>query len=184
MLKGLTFCLCLAVAAAGSATAQEAGGIAVEPAATAALSGLAQLPAFVFPTPTAADIQGTILPADRSAGHRNMIARVRGVGGFLDGFAFGQPLALSRVPVGPPLVPDFNFVQNFNGPITNGSGNITNFLVARGQGPIAQQVNLCSLVQEGQLSPEQATIKLLCGGGTNSAIGDTDADEDAVQPRR
>lgn len=184
MLKGLTFSLCLAAATTASATAQEAGGIAVEPAAIAGLSGLAQLPAFVFPAPTAADIQGSVSPANRSAGHRSMIARVRGDGGFLDGFAFGQPLALSRVPVGPQVIPDFNFVQNFNGPITNGSGNITNFLVANGQGPIAQQVNLCSLVQDGERFPDQASIKLLCGGSTNAAIADPEADEDAPRPRR
>lgn len=170
MLKGLTFGACL-MAISMPLAAQDAGGVAVEPAAMAGLSGLAQLPAYVYPGATATDIQGNVSAASRSANHRNMVARVRGDGGFLDGFSFGKPQALSRTPVGPPLVPNFNFVQNFNAPVTNGSGNIVNYLVAHGQGPIAQQVNICTIDAKA-LGPEaQATLKLLCGENTNAAGG-------------
>lgn len=163
--------LCLLVAATPLA-AQEAGGVAVEPAAMAGLSGLAQLPAYVYPGATATDIQGTIPAANRSANHRNMIAKVRGDGGFLDGFAFGKPQALSRTPVGPPLVPNFNLVQNFNAPVTSGNGNIVNHLVAHGQGPIAQQVNICTIDASALDPSAQATLKLLCGGNRNAAGGE------------
>lgn len=173
MRQGLTFCLCL-LAAATPLAAQEAGGVAVEPAAMAGLSGLAQLPAYVYPGATATDIQGSVPAASRSANHRAMIAKVRGDGGFLDGFAFGKPQALSRTPAGPPLVPNFNLVQNFNAPVTSGSGNIVNYLVAHGQGPIAQQVNICSLDAEGLDAAAQATLKLLCGNNSNAAGGNED----------
>ena len=170
MLKHLLLGLGLTLVA-GAASAQEAGGIAVEQAATARLSGLAQFPAYVAPGARATDIQGSTSAADRTAGHRGMIAKVRGDGGYLDGFAMGQPMAASRQTL-QPLVPNFNFVQNYNGPITTGSGNITNYLVANGRGPIAQQVNICSLSQDGIDANSRATINLLCGHASNAAVGD------------
>ena len=181
MLKHLFSGLALALLA-GTAMAQEAGGIAVAPAATARLSGLAQFPAYVAPGARAADIQGSVAPDERTFGHRGMIAKVRGDGGYLDGFAMGQPMAASRQPL-QPLVPNFNFVQNYNGPITTGSGNITNYLVANGRGPIAQQVNICSLSQDGLAADSRATINLLCGHASNAAVGDG-AEEGADRPRQ
>jgi hypothetical protein len=181
MLKHLALGLSLvAVAVAGQVQAQEAGGIAVAPEVLTGISGLAQLPAFVFPTPTAADIQGTVAPADRAANHRNRIAKVRGDGGFLDGFAFGQPVALSRVPVGPPVGLDFNIVNRFSGPVFNGSNNIFNQVAPNGRANIANQITVCDVLAEG----EAAAVELACGGSTNTASSGGDADEEAPRPRR
>ena len=182
MLKRLSFGLCLALAA-GPAVAQEAGGVAVAPAAIAGISGLAQLPAYVAPGVRAADIQGSVAASDRNFGHRDMVAKVRGDGGYLDGFAMGQPVAVSRQAI-KPIVPNFNFVQNYNGPITTGSGNITNYMVANGRGPIAQQVNICSLSQDGLDAETRNTVNLLCGHSTNSAVGDGGEPAASGKPRR
>lgn len=179
MLKHLALGLSL-VAVAGQVQAQEAGGVAVAPEVLTGISGLAQLPAFVFPSPTAADIQGTVSPADRAVGHRNGIAKVRGDGGFLDGFAFGQPVALSRVPVGPPVGLDFNIVNRFSGPVFNGSNNIFNQVAANGRANIANQITVCDVLAEG----EGAAVELACGGSTNTASAVAEADEKAPRPGR
>ena len=112
-----------------------------------------------------------------------MVAKVRGDGGYLDGFAMGQPVAVSRQAI-KPIVPNFNFVQNYNGPITTGSGNITNYMVANGRGPIAQQVNICSLSQDGLDAETRNTVNLLCGHSTNSAVGDGGEPAASGKPRR
>lgn len=179
MLKHLALAACL-LAVAGPVQAQEAGGVAVAPEVLTGISGLAQLPAFVFPSPTAADIQGNVSPADRNARHRNGIARVRGDGGFLDGFAFGQPLAVSRVPVGPPLGLDFNIVNRFSGPVFNGSNNIFNQVAPNGRANIANQITVCDVLAEG----EAAAVELACGGSTNTASSGGDADGEAPRSRR
>ena len=97
MRRPLMLGLVLATVVAGSATAQEAGGVLIAPGATAGLSGLARLPDPVFPGLAAQGLEAGTAPADRQARHQAMIARLRGDPGYLAGFAFGQPLAPSRM---------------------------------------------------------------------------------------
>jgi hypothetical protein len=116
-------------------------------------------------------LQGTVPAAERSARHRNVVARVRGDGGFLDGFAFGQPVALSRAPVGPPLGAGISLVQNFNGPITSGS-NINQVFAGPGS-TIASQLVVCGDAGEDRESPvDGVRIALVCDGSSNVAITD------------
>jgi hypothetical protein len=153
MRRSLLLGLVLAAAAAGSSAAQEAGGIAIAPEAVGGLSGLARLPDPVFPGIAAQSLEAGMAPADRQAGHQGMIARLRGDPGYLAGFAFGQPLAPSRVlpvaapPFGPGLVgpgglvlPQPVVIDNFGGPIAvaNGDGNVIQQATA-GSGPVGQQ---------------------------------------------
>ena len=157
MRRSLLLGLVLAAAAAGSSAAQEAGGVLIAPGATAGLSGLARLPDPVFPGLAAQNLEAGMAPADRQAGHQAMIARLRGDPGYLAGFAFGQPLAPSRVlPVaappfglgGPGLVGPGGLVlqqpvviDNFGGPIAvaNGDGNVIQQATAGGPGTVGQQ---------------------------------------------
>ena len=79
------------------AMAQDSGGLGLSPEALAVGGprGLAGR-CGSFPGFTAADLQAMPTPAERRQRHQEMIARVRGNGGFLDGFSFGQPNAASR----------------------------------------------------------------------------------------
>jgi hypothetical protein len=176
MFKGLSLGFCLA-AIAGPAVAQEAGGVTVAPAAVAGLSGLAQLLPFTFPAPTAADLQGRVSAADRQAAHRNMVARVRGDGGFLDGFAFGQPVAPSRFPVAPQgqgfnlVLPPPVIIDHASGPIAfiDGDGNVIQQQSATGSGPIAQQQ--VATVGNGGKTPGEGRPTVFQGGrAVNLAI--------------
>jgi len=80
------------------AVAQDSGGLGLSPEALAVGGprGLARPMRVTFPGFTAADLQAIPTPAERRQRHQEMIARVRGDGGFLDGFSFGQPNAASR----------------------------------------------------------------------------------------
>ena len=156
MRRSLLLGLALAATFAGSSAAQEAGGIAVAPEAVGGLSGLARLPDPVFPGIAAQSLEARMVPADRQAGHQAMIARLRGDPGYLGGFAFGQPLAPSRMLplaappfglVGPGLADPGGLVlqqpvviDNFGGPIAvaNGDGNVIQQATA-GSGTVGQQ---------------------------------------------
>jgi hypothetical protein len=110
----------------------------------------------VFPGIAAQSLEAGMVPADRQAGHQAMIARLRGDPGYLGGFAFGQPLAPSRMLplaappfglVGPGLVGPGGLVlqqpvviDNFGGPIAvaNGDGNVIQQATA-GSGTVGQQ---------------------------------------------
>jgi hypothetical protein len=156
MRRSLLLGLALAATFAGSSAAQEAGGIAVAPEAVGGLSGLARLPDPVFPGVAAQGLEAGMVPADRQAGHQAMIARLRGDPGYLGGFAFGQPLAPSRMLplaappfglVGPGLAGPGGLVlqqpvviDNFGGPIAvaNGDGNVIQQATA-GSGTVGQQ---------------------------------------------
>jgi len=140
------------LAAAGNAAAQESGGLSLSPEALAAGGprGLARPLPFTLPGFTASDLQVTPTPAERRSQHQQMIARLRGDGGFLDGFAFGQPLAASRQPPPPPVdpvvVPLFldqrtRIVNRFQAPVavTVGDNIVVQQQGARGDGPTAQQ---------------------------------------------
>jgi hypothetical protein len=105
------------------AAAQDMGGVNLLPEALAAGGphGLARPMRTTFAGIGAADIQGLNMPsaAERRQLHQQMIARVRGDGGFLDGFGLGQPLAASRqapIPVDPAPVPIIEqiFAPTFN----------------------------------------------------------------------
>lgn len=153
LLLGLTLA---AVAAAGSAaTAQEVGGIPIVSGAGGGPAGLAQLLPITLSGLKAADLQSRLTPADRRVRHQDMTTRLRGDAGYLQGFVFGQPLALSRarpLPPPPPLLlsdpltgglvlPGPVVIDNFDGPIAvaNGDGNVIQQQVTSGSGPIGQQ---------------------------------------------
>ena len=152
--------LLLLAAAALPAAAQDSGGLGLsqEALAVGGPRGLARPLPMTFPSFGAQDFQATPTPAERRQRHQEMIARVRGDGGFLDGFSFGQPRAASRQrpppPAEPALVPLFidqsttlfdqrtRVVNRFEAPVAVTVGN--NNLVqqqggASGSGPTAQQ---------------------------------------------
>ena len=147
----------LALLAAGAATlpalAQDSGGLELSPEALAVGGprGLARPLRITFPSIGAADLQATPTPAERRQRHQALIARTRGDGGFLDGFALGQPRAASRQPPPPPVEPAFvpifidqrtKVVNRFEAPVAVTVGN--NNLVQQqgggsGSGPTALQ---------------------------------------------
>jgi hypothetical protein len=181
-----------AVAAAGSSAAQEAGGVRIAPGAGGGPVGLAQLLPFTSQGATAADIHrgatvvatlhGGVPAADRRARHQSTIARLRGDGGYLEGFAFGQPLAVSRAPLAPPV--DLGLlalqpivIENSGGPIAiaTGDGGIIQQQVANGAGPIAQQqVTTVARGAGGEAADGSSPGRLAIapeGGGINLATG-------------
>ncbi len=183
-----------AVAAAGSSAAQEAGGVQIVPGAGGGPVGLAQLLPFTFQGATAADIHrgatvvatlhGGVPAADRRAHHQRTIARLRGDGGYLEGFAFGQPLAVSRAPLAPPVDPGLGLlalqpivIENSGGPIAvaTGDGGIIQQQVANGAGPIAQQqVTTVARGTGGDAADGPSPGRLAIapdGGGINLATG-------------
>jgi hypothetical protein len=157
--------LLLLAAVASPAAAQERGGLGLSPEALAAGGprGLARPLPLTFPGFTAADLQAMPTPAERRQRHQNMVAKVRGDGGFLEGFSFGQPRAASRQPPPPPVEPIFapifldqrtevlnlfdiqdnsTIVNRFEAPVavTVGDGNVVQQQGAGGgNGPVAQQ---------------------------------------------
>jgi len=172
MRRSLLLGLALAATFAGSSAAQEAGGIAVAPEAVGGLSGLARLPDPVFPGVAAQSLEAGTAPADRQAGHQAMIARLRGDPGYLGGFAFGQPLAPSRML--PLAAPPFGVagpgglvlqqpvvIDNFGGPIAvaNGDGNVIQQATA-GSGTVGQQ----QIANLGGAPPAAGTTNLVGDG--------------------
>jgi hypothetical protein len=142
----------LLLATAMPAVAQEAGGLSLSPEALSigGPRGLARPLPFAFPSFTASDVQAMPTPADRRQRNRDMIARLRGDGGFIDGFAFGQPLAASRQPPPPPPEPLVPIIidqrtrivnKTFEGPvaITVGENNVVQQQGGSNNGPTAQQ---------------------------------------------
>ena len=147
----------LALLAAGAATlpalAQDSGGLELSPEALAVGGprGLARPLRITFPSIGAADLQATPTPAERRQRHQALIARTRGDGGFLDGFALGQPRAASRQPPPPPVEPAFvpifidqrtKVVNRFEAPVavTVGDNNLVQQQGgASGSGPTALQ---------------------------------------------
>jgi hypothetical protein len=137
------------------AMAQESGGVPLAPNIKGGPVGLARpLPFTRPPLVTAQDLQGSVSPADRRAQHQDMISRLRGDPGFLSGFSFGTPLALSRQPQA--SLPDDGgyryrhshgghgagpIIINNDGPlaVTVGNGNVVQQQSASGSGPIALQ---------------------------------------------
>jgi hypothetical protein len=128
-----------------------------------------------MPNFTASDLQVTPSPAERRSRHQQMIARLRGDGGFLDGFSFGQPLAASRQPPPPPVDPVMvpvildqrtKIVNRFQAPVAITAGN-NNVVVQQGakgnSGPTAQQ----QVVTIGGES-----IRRSAGGATNLVTED------------
>lgn len=176
------------LAAAGGAAAQERGGLSLSPEALAAGGprGLARPLPFTLPGFTASDLQVTPTPAERRSRHQQMIARLRGDGGFLDGFAFGQPLAASRQPPPPPppdpvVIPVFldqrtKIVNRFEAPVAVTAGN-NNVVVQQGAqgngGPTAQQ-------QVVTIGGEP--IRRPAGGATNLVTADGNIVQSASGP--
>jgi hypothetical protein len=138
------------------ALAQESGGLRLAPGVNGGPVGLARpLPFTRPPLLSAHDVQNGMTPADHQAQNQAMITRLRGDPGFLSGFSFGTPLALSRQPP-PPTFPDDGgygyrrhhhgqgggpVIINNQGPlaVTVGNGNVVQQQSANGSGPIAQQ---------------------------------------------
>ena len=134
------------------AVAQDSGGLGLSPEALAVGGprGLARPMRVTFPGFTAADLQAMPTPAERRQRHQEMIARVRGDGGFLDGFSFGQPNAASRRRPPPPVEPVFapifvdqrtKVVNRFEAPVavTVGDNNVVQQQGNGGSGATAQQ---------------------------------------------
>ena len=134
------------------AVAQDSGGLGLSPEALAVGGprGLARPMRVTFPGFTAADLQAMPTPAERRQRHQAMIARVRGDGGFLDGFSFGQPNATSRQRPPPPVEPVFapifvdqrtKVVNRFEAPVavTVGDNNVVQQQGNGGSGATAQQ---------------------------------------------
>lgn len=192
MSRSLLLALALAAAAGGTAAAQEAGGVRPSPGAAGPV-GLTQPLPVVYQAFTPADLhQGYtatmaghvgVAAANRQAAHRDRVARLRGDGGYLDGFFFGQPVAGSRLPPPPPLEPVFNYValqpvliDNFGGPIaiTSGDGNVIQQQSASGSGPIAQQ-QVATVSRRANGGPEESAADGLAvspeGGGINLVTG-------------
>lgn len=174
-----------AVAATGSSAAQEAGGVRIVPGAGGGPVGLAQLLPFTFQGATATMTgHAGVAAADRQATHRGRVARLRGDGGYLEGFAFGQPLAVSRAPLAPPVDPGLGLlalqpivIENSGGPIAvaTGDGGIIQQQVANGAGPIAQQqVTTVARGTGGDAADGPSPGRLAIapdGGGINLATG-------------
>jgi hypothetical protein len=141
------------LASTAPAWAQDTGGVRLAPNMARGPVGIAQPLPFTLPSITAADLQGQgrMAAADRQARNQDMIARLRGDAGYLAGFSFGQPLALSRQK--PPQGGGFGFddgsaavapelvINNLDGPIAIavGNSNVIQQQTAHGSGPIAQQ---------------------------------------------
>lgn len=153
LIPALALLATAATAAIGPAFAQDSGGLGLSPEALAVGGprGLARPLRITFPNIGAADLQVTPTPAERRQRHQALVARTRGDGGFLDGFALGQPRALSRQPPPPPVEPAFvpifidqrtKVVNRFEAPVAVTVGN--NNLVQQqgggsGSGPTALQ---------------------------------------------
>ena len=182
MRRALIPSLFLLAAAAMPAAAQERGGLGLSPEALASGGprGLARPLPFTFPSFTAADLQAMPTPADRRQRHRDMIARVRGDGGFLDGFSFGQPNAASRRKPPPPVEPVFMPVfvdqrtevfNQFDAPVavTIGNNNVVQQQGGNGggSGPTAQQ----QVVTVGG-RPGRGSGGVAGGGATNLVTAD------------
>lgn len=140
--------LAVLAATALPAAAQDSGGLSLSPEALAVGGprGLARPLPFTFPGVTAGDLQAGPTPAERRQQHQGMIAKLRGDGGFLDGFAFGQPRAASRQPPPEPAFPVIvdqrtKIVNRFEAPVavTNGSNNVVQLQGNGGEGATAQQ---------------------------------------------
>lgn len=164
--------LLLLAAAALPAAAQESGGLGLSPEALSVGGprGLARPLQFIVPGFTASDLQAMPTPVERRQRNRDMIARLRGDGGFIDGFAFGQPLAASRQPPPPPAEPLVPVIidqrtrivnKTFEGPVafTSGDNNVIQQQGASGSGPTAQQ----QVVTVGERTTRR-------GAGSNGAV--------------
>ncbi|MEA2739545.1 MAG: hypothetical protein QOH05_2852 [Acetobacteraceae bacterium] len=159
------------------AMAQESGGVRLAPGSNGGPVGLARpLPFTRQPFVTAHDVQGGMTPADHQAQNQAMISRLRGDAGFLGGFSFGTPLAVSRQT---PVVPDDGgyayrrhhhghgqgpIIINNEGPlaVTVGNGNVVQQQTANGSGPIAQQQ---VATMPGAGSPGGGALNLVSGTG-------------------
>ena len=181
----------LLLATALPAAAQESGGLSITPQALAVGGprGLARPLPFTFPSISASDLQVTPTPAERRQRHQDMIARLRGDGGFLDGFSFGQPRAASRQRPVPAPEPDFvpviidqrtKVVNRFEAPvaITNGNNNVVQQQGASGSGPTAQQQVATVSGRRGRRSGSGEGAGGVSGGG---AVNVVTADGNIVQ---
>lgn len=108
----------LVLAAAAPAFAQESGGLQLNAVGLElANAGLAAQSLRPPPPPgiafgaVPAGAVGRRGPADRNAANRTAIARIRGDGGYLEGFRQGSPLAFSRQPPPPPFEPLITFIE-------------------------------------------------------------------------
>ncbi|HYH38058.1 MAG TPA: hypothetical protein VD860_07545 [Azospirillum sp.] len=126
---------------AGSAAAQDMGGIGFAPGGPSAanlaqaFSQPARLPVFANPQKRGAPPGAMVTnPAvSRKAVNQQAITKIRGDAGFLAGFDKGQALAVSRQPPPPQFVPNFTFidapfiVNNVNSALnfTFGDGNVS-----------------------------------------------------------
>jgi hypothetical protein len=172
----------LATSSALPAAAQEMGGVRALPQflGQGAIQGLARPLVSAFPGIGAADLQASVMPtaADRRQQHQNLIARVRGDGGFLDGFSQGQPLAASRQRQpsfgGDPAFGGLPVVQEIFAPTINRT-----ILRNQFQGPVAitrgnNNVVLQQGSQSGGTNAQQQVVNIgrdagRSGGATNIA---------------
>ena len=137
----------------GTAAAQDAGGVSVNPQLGAAVGmsmgmgmGMPPLlprqPVFVNAAQRGAPPGATVTNPNvsRQAKHQQAIAKIRGDAGFLGGFNKGQALAASRQPPPEPIVPSFTFidapfiVNNFDSSLalSFGDSNVTEQFIVQG----------------------------------------------------
>ncbi|WP_431858426.1 hypothetical protein [Azospirillum sp.] len=128
---------------AGSAAAQDMGGIGFAPGGPSA-ANLAQafaqparMPVFANPQKRGAAPGAMVTNpgVSRSQMHQQSITKIRGDAGLLGGFNKGQALAVSRQPPPPEIVPNFTFID---APfIVNNVNSALNFTV--GDGNVSEQ---------------------------------------------
>jgi hypothetical protein len=171
MLAGLAL-----LAISGPVLAQEVGGLGLDPGIGDGPHGLARpLPFLRNPYVTARDLQGTTSAADRQAQNQAMITKLRGDPGYLAGFSMGTPLAPSRQQQFGGMPDDSGYryrrrhgrgdglviINEGNGPITIGDGNLVQQQTAITSGPVAQQQ--VSTTAPG--SPGGGALNLVSRGG-------------------
>lgn len=135
LLSGLAAMTAAVTLLAGTAGAQDVGGLALGPGVGMGVPLVPRQPVFVNAAKRGAPPGAMVTnPAvSRKSVHQQAIAKIRGDAGFLAGFHQGQPLAPSRQPPIEPLVPNFTFIEapfivnNINSALnlTFGDGNIS-----------------------------------------------------------
>lgn len=138
--------------------AQDMGGLLL------AQQGYGSGYALTTPRSGAQQMQSLLGATDRSATHQAMIGRIRGDAGFLGGFTFGTPNSASGQERQARATPGWSdaswagatdsfptyatatrasrrtvIINQFDGPVAIGNGNVVQQQNAAGNGPIAQQ---------------------------------------------
>jgi hypothetical protein len=156
MLKSLCLSTLVLTSLVVPSMAQQSGGLRISPATPGGPIGLARpLLSAPMALTTAQQTQNGMTASDHQAKNQSMITALRGDPGFLSGFQFGTPSAVSRQPA--QSMPDDGgyyyrhrhggrgngpIIINAEGPmaVTVGNGNVVQQQSSQGAtGPVAQQ---------------------------------------------